>query len=100
MTPALKRSRDCVESLFGQVDIALCHGDLFLRGFQIEQRGANIGVNLRAQILQALAALFETRVGLKHVAVNFAALKNRNGQRSANVKDAVRRKLVNGPGKP
>ena len=52
------------ERLFGQVNIALGHGDQFRRGFQVEQGGAHIGVNLAAQIAQALAALLELRVGL------------------------------------
>ena len=46
------------QRLLREVDIAPRHGDLFLAGLDVQQRGANIRVNLGAQVFQPLAALF------------------------------------------
>ena len=55
------------------------------RRLQVEQCGAHVRVDLGAQIVQALAALLESRIGLQYVTVNTTALKNRNRQGSAQV---------------
>ncbi len=85
VTPALKRSRDWVSVCFRQINVAARHVHLIRRRLQVQQRGANVGIDLRAQIVQAFAALLESRIGLQNVAVNAASLKDRNRQRSAHV---------------
>ena len=66
------------QRLFRQIDVAARHIHLIRRRLQVQQRGAHVGVDLRAQVLQAFAALLESRVGLQDIAVNAVALKDRN----------------------
>ena len=89
-TPAAKRSRDWSRVCCGQVNIAFGDFDLFGGGLQIQESGAHVRINLPAKIFQVLARLFELRVGLQFIAVHFAALKNGEVQRAADVEDAVR----------
>src|SRR6202040_645192 len=73
------------QRLLRQINVAACHVDLVRRRLQVQQRGANVGVDLRSQIVQALATLLKSCIGLQNVAVNAASLKNRNRQRSTHV---------------
>ena len=73
------------QRLFRQINVAARHINLLRRRLQVQQRRAHIGVDLRAQIVQALAALLESRIGLQNITMNATTLKDRNRQRSAHV---------------
>lgn len=60
------------QRLLRQVNVAACHIHLIRRRLQVQQRRAHVGIDLGAQILQALAALLQSRVGLQDISVNAA----------------------------
>src|SRR5579863_5878836 len=61
-----------------QIDVAAGNIYLFSGRLQVQQRRAHVGIDLRPQIVQTLAALLEFRVGLQNIAVNSTTLKDRN----------------------
>src|SRR5215469_3132692 len=78
------------QRLVGKADITLRNRDKLLGGLHIEQRSSNVGIDLRAKILSAIAGLFQACVCLEYFAADPAAFKNGYGQCSAHVKYAVR----------
>src|SRR6202041_1282331 len=71
------------QSLLGEIDVASSDCDLLFAGFDVQQRSANVGVDLCAQALEFVPALFQARVGLEDIAMYVAALKDRNSQSAA-----------------
>src|SRR5262249_45041535 len=73
------------ESLFGQIYITARNVDLFCGGIQVEECCAHVGINLRPQILLAIARLLEASVSLQNIAVNAAPQKDWNAEGALDV---------------
>ena len=56
------------ERFLGQINIAAGNFHLLGRGLQVENCSAHVGVDLCAEIIEALAGLFESRVGFESFA--------------------------------
>ena len=52
--------------LFRQINIAAGHIHLICRRLEIQQRGANVRVDLRPQIVQAFTGLLKSAIGLQN----------------------------------
>src|ERR1700722_4629881 len=75
------------QSLFRQVNVASRHVYQLRRRLQVQQRSANVGVDLRTEIIQALSGLLQPRIGLQNVSVDAASLKDGNRECAAHVED-------------
>ena len=77
------------KALLGEIDIALRYGNLFRRRLKIQQRHADVGINLPLQIIEPVARLLQLRIRFEHLAVNIPAGEQRDCYRAANIKDAM-----------
>src|SRR6202142_4615166 len=78
------------ERLLREVYIAPRDVHELLRGLDVEERRADVRVNLSLQVGRLIASLLQPRTCFEPVALPAAALKNRNRQRAANAEDAMR----------
>ena len=61
---------------------------------QVEKGRTYVGVNLRAQIFELLAVLFESRLRFEDIAVRISSREYGDGERAANIKYTVRCKII------
>ena len=77
------------ESLLGQVYRAACDFDLLRGSIEIEQRGTDFVIDASSEIAELRARLLQLGLGFEHVAVNFAAGKNRDVETSVDLPGSV-----------
>ena len=90
VTPAANRSRAWVRVCSARSTELRATCTCWFGRLDIQQRGADLVFNLAAQIIQLGAGLAQRGLGLQHVGVNFAALKDRNVQPAGHRESAVR----------
>src|SRR5436853_2932757 len=73
------------ERLIGQIDVAACNLHLLCGRLEDEQRCAHVGLDLRSQVVEPLAALFEPCIGLPNITVNPVPSEDRDGKRPAHI---------------
>src|SRR6202050_4649455 len=81
------------QALICQSNIALSYDHLLPRRFEVEQRGANVRIDLSAQVVEMIAALLKLCISDQDIAVNFAALEDRNTQSRAQVEYPMREEI-------
>src|SRR6202050_2060511 len=73
------------QALICQSNIALSYDHLLPSRVEVEQRGANVRIDLSAQVVEMIAALLKLCISDQNIPVNFAALEDWNTQCRAQV---------------